>query len=39
MNQSLGGVSTNNTYSTGVNSSNVDATGSAFTNVTGSILP
>jgi hypothetical protein len=39
LNQSLGGVSTNSTYSTGVNSSNVGATGSAFTNVGGSILP
>jgi hypothetical protein len=37
--QSLGGVSTNTTYSTGVNSDNVDAMGSAFTSVTGSILP
>jgi len=39
LNQSLGGVSTNTTYSTGVNSDSVDAMGSAFTNVTGSILP
>ena len=39
VNQSLGGVSTNNTYSTGVNSNAVNATGIAGTTVTGSILP
>jgi hypothetical protein len=39
LSQSLGGVSTNTTYSTGVNSSNVDAMGAASTNVGGSILP
>jgi hypothetical protein len=39
LNQSLGGVSTNSTYSTGVNSSNVGATGSALTSVTGAIAP
>ena len=37
--QSLGGVSTNSNYATGLNSSNVTATGSAFTGVTGTILP
>ena len=37
--QSLGGVSTNTTYSTGVNSNAVNATGIAGTTVTGSILP
>jgi hypothetical protein len=37
--QSLGGVSTNSNYATGLNSSNVTATGSAFTDVTGTILP
>jgi len=39
VNQSLGGVSTNNTYSTGVDSNAVNATGIAETTVTGSILP
>jgi hypothetical protein len=39
VNQSLGGVSTNNTYSTGVDSNAVNATGIAATTVTGSILP
>jgi hypothetical protein len=39
LNQSLGGVSTNTIYATGVNSSNVGATGSALTNVTGAIAP
>jgi hypothetical protein len=39
VNQSLGGVSTNNTYSTGVGSSNVNAMGGASTDVVGSILP
>ena len=34
---SLQGVSTNTTYSTGVGSNNVNAMGSAFTNVTGNI--
>ena len=37
--QSLGGVSTNSNYATGLNSSNVTATGSAFTGVTGTIRP
>ena len=37
--QSLGGVSTNSNYATGLNSSNVTATGSALTGVTGTILP
>jgi hypothetical protein len=38
VNQSLGGMSTNNTYATGLmNSSNVTATGSAVTNVIGNI--
>ena len=35
--QSLQGTSTNTTYSTGIGSANVGATGSAFTAVTGSI--
>ena len=39
LNQSLGSMSTNTIYATGVNSSNVGATGSALTNVGGSILP
>jgi formylmethanofuran dehydrogenase subunit B len=39
VNQSLGGVSSNSNYATGLNSSNVTATGSAFTGVTGTILP
>jgi hypothetical protein len=37
VNQSLGGMSSNTTYSTGIGSANVGATGSAFTAVTGSI--
>jgi flagellar hook-basal body complex protein FliE len=39
LNQSLGSMSTNTVYATGVNSSNVGATGSALTNVTGAIAP
>ena len=37
--QSLQGTSTNTTYSTGIGSANVGATGSAFTNVTGNMVP
>ena len=37
--QNLSGVSTNDTYSTGVSSSNVNATGAASTIVGGSIAP
>ena len=37
--QTLSSGSSNTTYATGVNSDNVDAMGSAFTSVTGSILP
>jgi hypothetical protein len=37
--QSLQGVSTNTTYSTGVGSNNVNATGAASTMVGGTILP
>ena len=37
--QSLGSMSTNTVYATGVNSSNVGATGSALTSVTGAIAP
>jgi hypothetical protein len=39
LNQSLGSMSTNTIYATGVNSSNVGATGSALTSVTGAIAP
>jgi hypothetical protein len=39
LNQSLGSMSTNTVYATGVNSSNVGATGSALTSVTGAIAP
>lgn len=37
--QSLGSMSTNTVYATGVNSSNVNAMGGASTDVVGSILP
>ena len=37
--QSLGSMSTNTVYATGVNSSNVNARGGASTDVVGSILP
>jgi hypothetical protein len=39
LNQSLGSMSTNTVYATGVNSSNVNAMGGASTDVVGSILP
>ena len=37
--QSLGSMSTNTVYATGVNSSNVNAMGGASTDVVGNILP
>jgi hypothetical protein len=39
LNQSLGSMSTNTVYATGVNSSNVNGMGGASTDVVGSILP